>query len=345
VRERLSPRPLETNGGWRDRSETGAALLTVLLLVAVMSVIAAAALERLTLATRLTGNATALDQARAYSDAAETVARYRIGDLVRATPGKTTLRGNWLGTPQPLPVPEGSATARVTDGGNCFNLNSVVRGEGEETSETNLKIRPIGVQQFQALMQVLGIDPRQAQTVATSLADWIDTDVVPQPGGAEDETYLRMPTPYRTANRFMVDASELRAVNGVTPALYDVLRPWICALPTSQLSPINVNTLLPAQAPLFAMLLPGKLTVDQARQMLAQRPVDGYGSTHDFWHLPAIVKLTADTEVTQQTKITTRWFRVDIMVELGGTEVNEIALIDAQKTPATLVRRQWGEAG
>lgn len=325
----------------RRSSETGAALLTVLLLVAVMSVVAAAALERLTLATRLTGNAAALDQARAYSDAAETIARYRLSDLVSATPGKTTLQGNWLGTPQPLPVPEGSATARVTDGGNCFNLNSVVAGDNEE----NLKVRPIGVSQFQALMRLLGVEDRQARTVAASLADWIDTDVQPQPGGAEDETYLGMPTPYRASNRLMVDASELRAVHGVTPALYDVLRPWVCALPTSALSPINVNTLLPGQAPLFAMLLPGKLSIDQARQLLARRPAEGYGSVNAFWQVPALAALSPDMEVSQQTKITTRWFRVDITVELGGAEVNEIALIDAQEKPARLVRRQWGEAG
>ncbi len=54
-------------------SERGAALLTVLLLVAVMSVVTAGALERLTLGVRLAGNAAALDQARAYAYAAETL--------------------------------------------------------------------------------------------------------------------------------------------------------------------------------------------------------------------------------------------------------------------------------
>src|SRR3546814_12062004 len=100
---------------------------------------------------------------------------------------RSTLQGGWRGTPQALPVVGGVATARVTDGGNCFNLNSVVVGEGE----SDLKVRPVAVTQFQGLMQTLGIDARQAQVVASSLADWIDTDTVPQPGGAEDETYGR----------------------------------------------------------------------------------------------------------------------------------------------------------
>jgi general secretion pathway protein K len=51
--------------------ERGAALLTVLMLVSVMAVLSASALERLRLATRIAANAGAIDQARAYALAAE----------------------------------------------------------------------------------------------------------------------------------------------------------------------------------------------------------------------------------------------------------------------------------
>ena len=322
----------------RKPNERGAALLTVLLLVAVMSVVAATALERVALATRMTGNGGAIDQARAYADAGTAIARMRIGDLVAANPAKITLAGGWMGTPQSIPVPGGIATARVTDGGNCFNLNSVVTGE----SEASLKVRPIGVSQFQALLQALGVDARQAQGAAAALADWIDSDSVAQPGGAEDETYAQAPRPYRAANRMMVDASELRAVNGITPAIYDLARPWVCALPVTDLSPININTLLPTQAPLFTMLLPGELSVAQARQLLAQRPPDGYGSVRQFWQLPSLAGSPPGQEVGEQIKLTTGFFEVDVAVNVGGTQLVERALIDARETPATIVRRSWG---
>ena len=322
----------------RKPNERGAALLTVLLLVAVMSVVAATALERVALATRMTGNGGAIDQARAYADAGTQIARMRIGDLVASNPARITLAGGWMGTPQSIPVPGGIATARVTDGGNCFNLNSVVTGE----SEASLKVRPIGVSQFQALLQALGVDARQAQGAAAALADWIDSDSVAQPGGAEDETYAQAPRPYRAANRLMVDASELRAVNGITPAIYDLARPWVCALPVTDLSTININTLLPTQAPLFAMLLPGQLSVAQARQLLAQRPPDGYGSTVQFWAMPSLSGLSPMTEVAEQVKLTTGFFEVDVSVNVGGTQLVERALIDARENPATIVRRSWG---
>lgn len=320
------------------KSEEGAALLTVLLLVAVMAIVAATALERVALATRMTGNGGAMDQARAYADAGTEVARLRIGDLVASSPAKITLAGGWMGAPQNIPVPGGIATARVTDGSNCFNLNSVVSGE----SEASLKVRSIGVSQFQALLHALGVDARAAQGAGAALADWIDSDSVPQPGGAEDEAYAQTQRPYRAANRMMVDPSELRAVHGITPAIYDLARPWLCALPVSDLSPININTLLPDQAPLFAMLLPGELSVQQARQLLAQRPADGYGSVNQFWTLPSLSGLSPVTEVAEQVKMTTGFFGVDVSVNVGGTQVVERALIDARQSPATLVRRSWG---
>jgi general secretion pathway protein K len=318
--------------------ERGAALLTVLLLVAVMAVVASMALERLALATRITGNGGAADQARAFADAGVEIARLRIGDLIVANPGKTTLAGNWMGTLQPVSAPGAVVNVKVTDAGNCFNLNSVVAGD----NESNLKVRPVGVSQFQALLQALGIDARQAQVAATSLGDWIDSDNVPQPGGAEDETYAQAAQPYRTANRFMMDASELRAVHGVTPAIYDLARPWICALPTADLSPLNINTLMPDQAVLLAMLLQGQVGVAQARQLLAQRPADGYGSTVQFWAPLAARGISPLEEAANQVKLTTGFFGVEVTVDVGGTQVVERAMIDARQSPAQLIRRSWG---
>lgn len=321
-------------------NERGAALLTVLLLVAVMAVMAAAAMEKLTIATRLSANASAADQARAYADSASLLVERRIGQLTGAQAGKVTLEGGWLGKAQPLPVPGGIATVTPYDGGNCFNLNSLVSGQQDNA----LIARPVGVSQFGTLMTLLGVPSAKAQGIAAAASDWIDSDAVAQRGGAEDETYLASATPYRTANRMMADASELRAVAGVTPAIYNLVKPWVCALPTTDLSPLNVNTLLPTQAPLFAMLLPGKLSVDGARALLAARPQSGYDSTVDFWAAPALRGLTPPADVAQQVRLTTRWFRAETSVVLGGTEIRQAALYDAQSQPVRAVRRTEGES-
>lgn len=326
------------------RSERGAALLTVLMLVAVMAIVTATALERLTLATRLATNAAGLDQARAFSLAAESLAAAKIGDLVQLQGDRTTLQGDWNGRPFTLPIPGGLGTATVTDGGNCFNLNSLVSGTGEDGLQ-NLAARPLGEQQFRALMELLGVDAGTAQLIAAATIDWIDSDDIPYPNGAESEAYRGGTTPYRTANQLLSDPSELRVVRGVTADIYARLRPWVCALPVTDLSPINVNTLLPSQAPLFAMLLPGKLSIGQARELLARRPANGYESTVQFWSVPALAGLSPNAEVGVQTVMKTRWFAVRSDIELAGATAHETALYDAGARPARLVRRDWGDDG
>lgn len=317
--------------------ERGAALLTVLMLVSVMAVLSAAALERLRLSTRLAANAGAIDQARAYALAAEGIAASRITTLVEADPARTP--PGWAGRPTSLPLPGGAATAIVEDGGNCFNLNSVVSGQ----PGTPLTARPAGIAQFVALMQVLGIGEAEARRVAVSLSDWIDSDSYPQPEGAEDSSYAGGDTPYKTANTMIADPSELRAVAGVTPELYARIRPWICALPATDLSPININTLTPAQAPLLAMLVPGKLSPDSARALIAARPAEGYESAYAFWKNSSLAGIAPGGDVEAQTGVRTRWFALKLHVQLGDSEIDETALIDASTLPAKLVRRSWGE--
>lgn len=330
--------------------EQGAALLTVLLLVAILSVVTAVALERLTIASRMTRNIVSSDQGRAYLLTAERMAAMRIGDLLKLRPDRTTLEGGWLGRDQMIAVPGGTVAARIVDRGNCFNINSLVIGpdgagesEGTLPDDATLIDRPEGIAQFAALMRLLGIDQTTAQQVAISAADWIDSDVNPGNGGAEDQYYAGLTPAYRAANGLIGDPSELLMVSSVTPDIYQRIRPWLCVLPTTRMSPININTLLPAQAVLLAMLAPEKLGLEQARQVLAQRPVEGYGNLAAFTTQPAIARAGLSATVTDQLVQKTRWFEVVLRADLGGDEVEETVLIDAGDKTIRLVRRQWGE--
>jgi general secretion pathway protein K len=319
-------------------SERGAALLTVLLIVAIMAVLAASALERLKLATHLTSNGAAIEQARAYAFAAETVARYRIGDLIQRDASRTTLEGDWAGKPTNFPIDGGLATARIDDGGNCFNLNSLV----EQQQDGVLIARPLGIAQFARLMTLVEVPGRDAAAIAAAAADWIDTDTVPQPGGAEDLAYANAGRAKRTANTLMADPGELRVVAGMTPAIYSRLRPFICALPVTDLTNININTLRLGQAPLLAMLLPG-LDVSRAANAIDARPLRGWDSTATFWNLPSLTATSPADDTRNQVRLTTRWFNVALTIELADAELEENALIDAALKPAKLARRSYGE--
>ncbi len=320
----------------RKPSERGAALLTVLLLVAVVAVMAATALERLRLSTRLTANAVALDQARGLAFAAEALATSRVSDLLQKSPDRVTLDGGWSNRPYTIPLPNGIATARVSDGGNCFNLNSLVTElDGTYVAD------PSTIAQFARLIRLLNLPGGEG--IAAATADWIDSDDQPLGTGAEDSAYAGLATPYRTANTLMVDPSELRAVAGVSDATYTKLRPWLCTLPRATRATINVNTLTPEQAPLIAMLVPDTLGVGAAAAGLLRRPAGGFSDTQDFWKIYAANGITADPAATQQTGVTTTWFDLKVTVTVGTSELQERALIDATTLPARLVSRQWGE--
>lgn len=319
-----------------DPGERGAALLTVLLLVAVIAVLAGTALEKLRLATRVGGNAVALDQAHAYAYAAETLALTRVSDLLQQAGTRVTLAGGWSDRPIPLPLPGGIATARVVDGGNCFNLNSLVV---ETAPHVYAAFAPARTQ-FARLMRILRLPIRSPEAIAAATTDWIDSDNSPIDQGAEDSAYAGLATPYRTANTLMADPSELRAVEGVTPEVYAKLRPWVCALPMAHPSALNLNTLLPEQAPLLAMLVPDTLTVEGARQALLQRPPQGYDSLNAFWSQPGV---SAGVDGSGQTAVTTSWFSLQVDVTQAETEFEEHGLIDARQSPARLATRSWGE--
>jgi general secretion pathway protein K len=319
--------------------ERGAALLTVLLLVAVIAILAAHGIDRLAGATKLASNARELSQAKAYLIAAESIGMRSAEDIVSLSPGRTINLDGWNGKEQSFPVPGGIITASLSDGGNCFNINSLVTQQQEV-----LTARPEGLAQFSRLMVMLGLLDGDAADIAESVADWIDSDLVAAPRGAEDQYYMQQEAPYRTANALIVDISELRTIKGVTDDVYVRIAPWLCALPTTDLSPININTLRPEQAILLAMLgeMPSDLT--PARQFLGRRPELGYASLNDFWAQSYPASLAANSEVQSQVKLTTRWFRVDLAVEMQSALVEERALIDAALRPARLVHRQRGDA-
>lgn len=320
-----------------DPRERGAALLSVLLLVAVMAVIAALMLDRLNLAARLAANGQAMTQARLYATSAETLAMARIKSLVETSQERTVDRTGLLGRDFPLPMARGVVTIRVDDAGNCFNLNSLVEADAQGT----LRLRLVGLNQMRSLMKGLAIPEAEAAIISDSVADWIDTDSTPAPNGAEDDSYQGRPVPYRTAGRLIGDVSEIRAVRGMTPQFYERLRPWLCALPGADLSPINVNTLRPDQALLLTMIAPTAIPLDRARGLLAARPALGWASADDA--LRGMGGEGAGGVPLNQLQVRSRWFALTQSVTIDSITLDEQALIDVGNDPPRVAFRTWGD--
>jgi len=192
-------------------------------------------------------------------------------------------------------------------------------------------------------MMALDVPQMDALRIAEAAADWVDSDALPGPGGAEDEAYAAGPAPYRTGNTLFADPGEVRALAGMTPAIHARLRPWLCALPTTDLSPININTLSLDEAPLLAMIAHGQLDVARARSVLGQRPADGWANQVEFWRLESMSEVNVPLDVQLQPQLKTVWFALDVRVQLMGAEFSEAVLVDARLQPSRIVARRWGE--
>jgi general secretion pathway protein K len=296
--------------------------------------------EGLRLSRTVAINAAARDQGRLFADGVEQLALLTIDDRVQQSPERTTLAGNWNGATRTVQLPGGAvADIVVRDGGNCFNINSVVDGQPGRPFVR----RASGVAQFMGLMIALQVPEADARRIAEAAADWVDSDVVTGPAGAEDEAYAGGPAPYRTGNTLFADPGEVRVLAGMTPDIYARIRPWICALPVNDLSPININTLGVDQAPLLAMLAPGQIGLDRARQVLGQRPSGGWNNQVEFWRIEAMSELNVPLDVQIQPQLKTSWFTLDIRVRLMGNDYRENVLVDARLQPSRIVQRRWTE--
>ncbi|MBS7458928.1 type II secretion system minor pseudopilin GspK [Coralloluteibacterium stylophorae] len=317
--------------------QRGAALLTVLLLVAVMTVVAMGILDDVRFGLRRSANARALAQAQWYALGAETLARAQLARMAERDPGRTTLAGGWNGRPFVFPIEGGAIAATLRDGTACFNLNSAVEGGGAFFRRSEA-----GVAQFLALLAALDVPQREAAHVADSLVDWIDTDASREPLGAEDAAYARAAGGYRTGGTLLAEVSELRALDGMTPALYARLRPHLCALPTTEPAPVNLNTLGEDDAPVLVMLTGGALRPAAARALLAARPQSGWRDVNAFFAQPELAGLVLPDAVYNQVALRTRYFDLRADVDYLDAEVVLSALLEQDAGGAIrLLARRW----
>lgn len=319
----------------RPPHEKGAALLTVLLMVAVIAVIAVGVLDDIRFGIRRTFNARVANQAQWYALGTEALARTRIRQLMDRDAGKTTLEGDWNGRTIAFPIEQGQLQARLTDATGCFNLNSVVEANQGEP----FRRRELGVRQFASLMGLIGI--ARDRELAEGLAEWMDSNDVGD-STAEDPGYANLAQPYRTAGGPLAEVSELRAVRGFTPEVYATLRPYVCALPTTDLSPININTLTPDRAILLTALTEGQVGREVARGVLAGRPAQGWADAQAFWGQQPLLATPPGDLVREQIRFRTRFFALDSQVVFADMPVFMSALFETRSASSTrLVARRW----
>ena len=219
------------------RGQNGVALITVLLVVAVVTIVCAGLIIRQQLAIRSSANQLHVRQAWHYALGGERLAEAVLRRDLRQGGENTREPVDHLGEAWARPMTPfklddgGELRVRIEDPSGRFNLNGLVRKR---------KVKPDSVKQFRRLLATLGMKEEIVQGLPDRLADWLDADQNPQgEQGAEDNQYLLEAPAYRAANRSFKDVSELRLLK-LSEADYRRLLPFVSALPED--APLNVNT-------------------------------------------------------------------------------------------------------
>jgi len=177
---------MELKGAMRQRSmrseQRGVALITVLLVFALVAVIAAEMLHRSQLNLRSVGNLVETRQAYYYALGGEAYARQVLAkDILDGHGNVNKLTEPWAQTreQQPFEIDNGQMQIEIDDLQARFNLNSLVNDSGT------------ALQAFVRLLNALQLNPNYAY----EWKDWVDRDTARSANGAEDAEYEGYLTP------------------------------------------------------------------------------------------------------------------------------------------------------
>lgn len=303
-------------------AQRGVALITVLLVVALVTLVGAGLIARQQLAIRSSGNLLVHSQAWHYALGGERLAKAILRDDLRQGDPRQPIdhAGEpWAKPRKPFPFDEGGTLfLRIEDAAGRFNLNALALPD-----ESGAR----AFMQFQRLLRLLDIDAPYAER----LRDWLDEDEQAGPGGAEDNDYLLLEPPYRAANRALADVSELRLLLDMSAEHYRRLLPHVAALPAD--ARLNLNS----AGPLVLASLAEGLSAQLAQGLISGREGRGFASVESF---VAQLSAAGQTVVGQPLAVGSRYFRVVGEVELAGRRQVLVSLLrrDADGTLAVLSR-------
>lgn len=288
------------------KRERGVALLTAMLIVAMVAIVGSTMLTRMNFAMHRSGNIWLDEKAWWYAVGVE----QWLGTILRRDRENNeidTLNDPWARDVDVLPIEGGGISGQIVDLQGRFNVNNLAGANPDQA-----------IQQFSRLMRtVADTDPVTAHTVAQAARDWIDADIQPtRPDGAEDNYYLGLSPAYRTANQRMTSASELRAVRGMNAQLFRALEPHITALPEP--TAINVNT---ATAPVLVSLAEG-LDLSAAESLIEKRREQAWESPQEFTQEDELAGRLGDDFQAQNIAVSSNYFGASGTVTIGRVQVD-----------------------
>ena len=212
------------------KQQQGIALITILVMVALATIIAATIAKRQTHTFENTAYLMRQNQALYYAKSAEAfLAEILVQDHNNGA-NVDHLQETWAQPMPVFPVEDGFVSGELKDESGKFNLNSLLNSDGTENPQTKLF--------FEKLLVRVGLPAELSQAVI----DWQDADDLTTGAmGAESNYYQGLPNGYLAANTQFHQIEELKQVRGFQGDKFALIAPYVSALPDTA-TKININT-------------------------------------------------------------------------------------------------------
>lgn len=287
--------------------EKGVALITVMLILALTTVLAVSSSSRQQLDIHRTANIFNYEQAFQYILGAEAWSKQILKRDFEDNKIDSA-NDDWATVLPPLPIDGGQMTGQLEDVQARFNINNLV---------LNGKPQKIYVDRFKNLLRNLELD----ENIADVIIDWLDDNVEVSFSGAEDNEYLSLEPPYRAANQVMSDVSELLLVNGIDFDTYEILRAFVCVLQSE--SEINVNT---ASAEVLSSLAKG-ISLEDARSLVEDRNKSVHEKLDDFLAHPVL----RDKKIEKEgLSVSSNYFQLNSTAQIERISVEYVTLLQRE---------------
>ncbi|MBE3476154.1 type II secretion system minor pseudopilin GspK [Enterobacter cloacae complex sp. I7] len=296
------------------RKQKGVALLVVLILLVMMSALAAKISQQFCRNLQKTHYQVSQQQLRWAMQAQEKVVKDRLQIDATGENKALNLDGDWH---QPLETrgEDYTVVSQVEDAQDCFNVNNLLAAEKIPQGQNAPAVpeKPRNEQIVEQILTESGISHTTAEEVYQQLVDYLDGDATTAKDGAESDAWAGVLPARQPANQMMRTIAEIKQLPAFPVAAYPKVSKLLCALPDSA-SKVDVNTLKPEQAALLAALFPGKLTEDDAVRLIDSRPETGWENMETFSKAleQTFPQLKDDLpQVAELLSISSRYFRVN----------------------------------
>jgi general secretion pathway protein K len=320
-------------------SQKGVALITVMLIVALIAILATQMTARLQLQMQRTTNIGSNQQAYWYAMGAEAFAKRVLIQSLEDDAEVTHLGQMWAQGENTFPVAFGQITGEITDLQSCFNLNALRTDDGSSVKGAT---KPIARKAFEELLIALSIESVgsfEAESMADALSDWLDTDEsITGSGGAEDSDYAAKEFPYLTANHYLASIGELRVIEHFSVEVINKLKDYVCVLPGSNLNKVNINTIAQDKPEILVAML--GISQNDASQALSAREEEGFKSVDDFFALPELSKAQISADQKQQFAVKSEYFKLKATASFNNSyfALNTIMQVDNKNNISVISR-------